>query len=460
MTPRVSIGMPVRNGEPYLSAAIESVLAQTYPDFELVISDNASDDDTERICRCYADRESRIRYYRNVDNIGAARNFNRVFELSRGEYFKWFAHDDLLAPTYLQRCVETLDKAPKSVVLCFPRRRIMAPDGRPLDCDPFLLSQRDAREDFHNASFARLVRISASCFPIFAFGLMRREAAKKTRLIGGYVAADLVFVAEMRLAGELWEVPEELYFQRLHAATPDVLARTTRSGEAAWFDPENAERWLRPEGELLFQYIGAIHRSDVSALQKAKCYLSLGGHVASRIERSLRRMPKRARLAAWRHWSAVSRLFIRTTPLTALPLRAWVLSAAVRRRQRDKFSLAFAAPGKETKARLVSFAAERLATRTDVASHRLLAQMVLSGDERQCVAAARALGPHPQRYSRALACVLESASADNRERALRMLCEQGGADSADAWRSVFAKAPLSEPAALPDQHEPRTAALR
>ena len=86
---RVSIGLPVYNGEKYLEQALISILSQTYTDFELIISDNASTDRTQAICREYAAKDPRIRYYCNEENLGAAPNHNRVFELASGEYFKW-----------------------------------------------------------------------------------------------------------------------------------------------------------------------------------------------------------------------------------------------------------------------------------------------------------------------------------------------------------------------------------
>ncbi len=116
-SPRVSVGLAVYNGENFIRAAIDSILAQTFTDFELVISDNASTDKTQEICLEYAAKDGRIRYYRCERNMGAAWNQNRVFELSRGEYFRLAAHDDVIAPEYLAKCVEVLDQNP-SVVLC------------------------------------------------------------------------------------------------------------------------------------------------------------------------------------------------------------------------------------------------------------------------------------------------------------------------------------------------------
>ena len=100
--PRVSIGLPVYNAERFLEQALDGILAQTYIDFELVICDNASTDGTQAICQRYAALDPRIKYHRNPQNIGVSRNFNRAFELSCGEYFKWCCHDDIPAPTFLE----------------------------------------------------------------------------------------------------------------------------------------------------------------------------------------------------------------------------------------------------------------------------------------------------------------------------------------------------------------------
>ena len=119
-TPRVSIGLPVHNGERYLEETLESVLKQTFPDFELIIYDNASTDRTPEICRAFLEQDNRIRYFNSGRNEGASANFNRAFRASRGEYFKWIAHDDLIAPSYLEKCVEVLDRD-DSVALCCSR---------------------------------------------------------------------------------------------------------------------------------------------------------------------------------------------------------------------------------------------------------------------------------------------------------------------------------------------------
>jgi glycosyltransferase involved in cell wall biosynthesis len=92
--PVVSIGMPVFNGEKFIRQALDSLLAQTFTDFELIISDNASTDATGSICRIYAEQDSRIRYIRQQENLGALSNFQFVLNEARGEYFMWAACDD------------------------------------------------------------------------------------------------------------------------------------------------------------------------------------------------------------------------------------------------------------------------------------------------------------------------------------------------------------------------------
>src|SRR5215510_10355296 len=115
----LSVGLAVYNGEEFLDEAIRSILAQTLTNFELIISDNASTDRTSEICQKYVRIDPRIRYHRNEANIGGANNENQTFRMARGKYFRWAAHDDVLAPTLLARCVEVLEERPDAV-LCYP----------------------------------------------------------------------------------------------------------------------------------------------------------------------------------------------------------------------------------------------------------------------------------------------------------------------------------------------------
>lgn len=217
--PRVSVGLAVFNGEKYVEEALDSVLAQTYTNFELIISDNASTDRTAQICDAYAAKDHRIRYYRNEKNLGAARNFNRVFELSSGEYFKLIAHDDVIAPEYIRKCVSVLDSDP-SFVLCYTKA------GR-IDEHGTLVGTYDRSRDKVKLDFLRpherfglLLSIKNPCWPIM--GVVRASALRMTSLFGDYIGADRNLLAEVSLLGRLFQVQEYLFFRRDH---PEAYTR-------------------------------------------------------------------------------------------------------------------------------------------------------------------------------------------------------------------------------------------
>jgi glycosyltransferase involved in cell wall biosynthesis len=270
--------MPVYNGAVLIGAALDSILGQTFGDFELVISDNASTDGTEGVCQSYAAKDSRIRYYRNERNLGAAPNFNRLVDLATNgvPYFKWAAHDDVIAPTFLEKCVSVLDGAPASVALVFPRRGYVDLAGHIIPA-----AKREPTSSYDRISFARLLKVSPGHFPIFTWGVNRTEALKRTRLLGGYPMSDLVLAAELRLIGEYWEVPEELYFQRMH---PPKKLRKGRM-EAMYLNTASRRRVVMPALKVFWEHLGVIGRGPIGWVQKLACYGAMGGYVASRVTR-------------------------------------------------------------------------------------------------------------------------------------------------------------------------------
>lgn len=208
--PRVSIGLPVYNGERFLGKALDSLLAQTYADFELIISDNASTDGTEEICRKYAAKDQRVHYCRNTKNVGVGRNFNRVFELSTGEYFKWATADDLCQPDHLARCLDVLDND-DTVVLAYPKVRYIDENGCPLNID-------DPGWDLRSQTGHERLR-----FALYAcswnnphFGLIRARALAKTRLMPTYPGGDYRLLGELSLEGKFVEIPECFFLRRIH----------------------------------------------------------------------------------------------------------------------------------------------------------------------------------------------------------------------------------------------------
>lgn len=433
--PKVSIGMPVYNGAATLAAALDALLAQTFTDFEVLISDNASTDATESICQAYSRRDARIRYERNPQNLGAAGNFNRVLARARGTYFKWFACDDSLAPTYLERCVAALDAGGREVVLAFPDRGILSASGHLLARDPYLITGAPRDEQtFDNIGFPRLMRVCGSRCPIFVFGLMRTDAARRTRGMGNYIAADLVFVAELRLLGRFRRVPETLFFQRLHPPTPEVLARTRPRGDAAWFDPRRRARF--PEIKLLVEMVRAVRRADQPLLERWRCYLALAGHVATRTHRWSVLTGRKARSRLWRAWTRISIRTLAAARYSALPLRLWVLAAGLRHADRRAMRLAVSRPWWRSNSPLLGFGAERLGERDDARGISLLAGWVTADDAARAQAAAGALVGRAERFGPVVAEAL-AARRVSPERFTDRLQELVGAAEAEAWRGLL-----------------------
>jgi glycosyltransferase involved in cell wall biosynthesis len=221
--PLVSVGVPVYNGERTLPAALDSLLAQDYPNLEFVLCDNASADATPRICEQYAARDRRIRYERNPANLGAIANFNLTFERSRGEFFAWAAHDDLRAPTYFSRCVEALVARPEAV-LAHCRAIYVDEQGHPSYDTPInpLDEHASPRQRFHAAMID-------PWWGLAVYGLMRTSAMRKTGLIRDVLGGDKVFLAELSLLGAVVEIPERLWSYHMKPFDRRYLAALKRA---------------------------------------------------------------------------------------------------------------------------------------------------------------------------------------------------------------------------------------
>ena len=272
--PRVCIGLPVYNGGEYLVETLDSILAQTYADFELIISDNASTDSTEEVCRAYAAGDPRIHYYRNEENLGAARNFNRVFALAVGEYFRWAAADDLYAPEHLERCVEILDRDP-SVILCYTRAQVIDGQGRALldyDAKP-RVGSTNAKDRFNECVCVDHPLVTV--VPIMIFGLIRAEILRETPLIGNYASSDGVLLGELALRGRFYEVPEFLFFYR-HHARQSTVEYPNRHALKTWYDPKKAGKITFPHWRLLYEHFRSIGRASPTWQEQVECYGCLG----------------------------------------------------------------------------------------------------------------------------------------------------------------------------------------
>lgn len=274
-SPRVTIGVPVWNGARHLGECLDSLLAQTYDDIEIVISDNASTDRTAEICLAYCARDERVSYHRQPRNVGAAANYNFLVGQARGELFKWAAHDDVCAPEFVERCVAALDGSP-SDVLAFPKTTFIDADGAVLEKHDVPMCWRNgatAVDRLRDLLVGDLVlgdyraTLLLKCIP--QFGVIRRSALERTRIIGNYGSSDVVLLVELGLLGGFAEVDEYLFFSRVHEGS-SLQANATAADLARWYDPKRGDHFPMPWTLVLIGIVGAVLRSSLPLHEKAR----------------------------------------------------------------------------------------------------------------------------------------------------------------------------------------------
>ncbi len=286
--PRVSIGIPVYNGEKYLAETLDSLQAQTLEDFEIVISDNASTDRTAEICRAYQALDSRILYFRNERNIGAAPNFNRVLELCCAPLFHGGAHDDLYHPRFLERCVAALELDP-GVVLSHVRTQLVGDHGEPLRFDPaqncYIDSYGGTRGTSGDVMRPQPFHIAEAASPAVRFrdviwqmgwslplsGVIRRDALLATGLYHNYSGADKVLLAELALQGRFHEIGEELFAKRMHR---DCTHYKDTRARAAY---ESTEPTGVPQLRMLRDYTRMAMAASMSPRERLHCMVTIVG---------------------------------------------------------------------------------------------------------------------------------------------------------------------------------------
>lgn len=269
-SPRFSIGMPVFNGSAFIENAIDSVLRQTVPDWELVISDNASTDDTEIVCQRYAASDARIHYHRNEHNLGAHPNYNQTLKLARGKYFKWLAHDDALAPEFLELCGDQMATDPNAV-LCMSDIRYIDAEGQDIGVMDMAFPGSLAR---HPATrFSALVNRGHTAYHVFA--LIRRTTLLDSVQLMSFHGSDRALIADLCLRGPLLHEHAPLMLVREHKARY-TRAKTKPKERAAWHDAKLAGKASLPTWRLYGEYLKILRAAEVSASAKARCTLTLG----------------------------------------------------------------------------------------------------------------------------------------------------------------------------------------
>jgi glycosyltransferase involved in cell wall biosynthesis len=299
-SPRVSIGVPVYNGQKYIRFTLDSLIAQTFADFEILVTDNCSTDSTPQIVQEYAARDPRVKYFRNETNIGPALNYNRSIELAGGDYFKWNPADDVCAPEFLAKCVAVLDKDP-SAVLVYPRTNVIDTEGKV--CYPYEY-EIDFDDPHTHVRLGRIVNVNHRIHGAHElYGVVRTASLRKTPGFRMHVRGDSVLLARLLLLGRFVRIEEHLFYNRDHSdrsskylAKKKVRANSRLSKylgcgplpSAEWWDPKLRGKIVFPEWRVLREYIRAVQESDLPASQKFSCYRTLSLY-------ALRHIPKMGR---------------------------------------------------------------------------------------------------------------------------------------------------------------------
>ena len=286
--------MPVYNGADYLAQSLDSLLGQTYVDFELILSSNASTDGTDDICRAYAAQDSRIRFFRQSTNIGAVPNHYFVFEQAIGELFKWASGDDLYARDLLARCIERLDEHPEAI-LAHSWTAAVDGEGTLIQAHkyPLATDSPSAPERLRSMLFGGddlPGAISADDF----YGVIRSDVLRRVKFHDSYYHADQTFMAELALSGPFQQVPDWLYFRRHHPGRAHQAKRTVRAW-CANLDPKRASRLRHPTIRLVGEYVWAhydsVRRAPLTPAERRECYREISRWLASR---AYRRLPGRS----------------------------------------------------------------------------------------------------------------------------------------------------------------------
>jgi glycosyltransferase involved in cell wall biosynthesis len=216
--PLISIGVPAYNAEAHLGLTLEGLLGQTFSDFEIIISDNASTDGTRDVAESYRAKDSRIRYERQATNVGANPNYAHVVHVARGEIFKWSSASDWCAPTFLERCLQVL-RAHDDTVLVVPRTRLFQNVPEASQDYPWDIELPDERPS------ARLVRLTTTLALNNAMnGLIRTAALRRTRVMEPYLGADYVLMGHLALLGKFRLIEDRLFYRRMESGTATALA--------------------------------------------------------------------------------------------------------------------------------------------------------------------------------------------------------------------------------------------
>src|SRR5882757_5469960 len=287
--PKLSIGIPVFNEQQFLPELLDSLLSQTFRDFEILICDNASSDQTPEICREYERRDFRVHYLRNSGNPRATANFNRVFELSKAPLFKWAAHDDLYYDGYLAACVSFLEANPDTV-LAHTGTAFINERGEPLhyeqETDSFI-DRKTGRRCWADVPSIGDTPVAVNRFwqvltrarwGTHMFGVVRREILQQTTLLPNFEGSDRAMLAELALLGRFKCANERLFLKRFHVNVSWALDHK----ELKNFLSTDGKRYSRRLRQIK-AFFGAPTGKPFDVVSKSVCFMLVAAHSAKTV---------------------------------------------------------------------------------------------------------------------------------------------------------------------------------
>ena len=263
----LSVGMPAYNSELDIRYAIESILNQTFTSFELIISDNASTDNTQLICEEYASKDPRVKYIRNHENIGAAENYNAVFKLSKGKYFKWASSNDYCAPRFFEECIKILESNP-SAVLAYPRTRLFSKN-----IDNYFEYSDCLQTEYDDPKDRMLFVIDNIRLNNIMNGVIRSDALSKTYLHLPFFASDSCLMCELALYGKFLEESDYLFYRQM-----DEESSTSMQDEAALvehFQPNSTKPMRFQNWKIHIYYFSAVTKAGLDFSKTFSIYIQL-----------------------------------------------------------------------------------------------------------------------------------------------------------------------------------------
>ena len=262
--PLISVGIPVYNGDRFLSQALSSLMEQSYANCEFIISDNASTDQTQAICEEFASHDPRISYFRQRKNIGAPRNWNFVVSKASGMFFKWASANDLCDPEFIAQTGNVLLADP-SIVLCYGLTMLVNEEGKPIEVYKGDRSYNEALPSSRFKSVHTYLTLNNA-----QSGIFRLDTLRRTQLDRLYPTGDLNLIAELALYGKLHLIPEVLLYRRQSKETFTTMLTPLELQRV--YDPDASGPYRLIRVRRFLDNIISIKRAPISLSEKLKAF--------------------------------------------------------------------------------------------------------------------------------------------------------------------------------------------